>query len=305
LTNHEIIETYLHYLTVIKQYSANTVTAYLYDIRTLESFLSNEELGDLQNVSERIARFYVAYLHGKYSPKSIRRKIASVKSMYDHLCREKEKTENPFLKAVLPKEERKLPKFVYENEIKEFLDSIDQTSIKGKRDLALFELLYGSGLRVGEIVNLVTTDFDFVDKTIRVVGKGDKTRIVPIHDTAIEAIKNYLVLTRPVFKARNTEKDAKTVFLNFKGRPLTTRGVRVILDDELERQAMTRHLTPHMFRHSFATHLLDHGVDLRSVQELLGHASLGTTQIYTKVSKERLSDVYKQTHPRAKKVVDE
>jgi integrase/recombinase XerC len=301
LTNQEIIEEYRNYLDVQKNYSSNTLVAYLDDIRTLEGFLNAEKLGDLFHVSERTARFYIADLHNRYDAHSIRRKISSVKSMYEFLRREKRIALNPFVGAVLPKEERKLPHFIYENEITEFLNQIDVTSLIGKRDLAIFELLYGSGLRVGELVGVKMTDLDFVSKTVMVHGKGSKDRVVPMHDGLIERLKDYLIIVRPALRGRTQKPDDRTLFLNFKGNPLSDRGVRDILDRQLDRQASTLKVSPHTFRHSFATHLLDHGVDLRTVQELLGHRSLSTTQIYTKVSKEKLKEVYDRSHPRAKR----
>lgn len=289
-----------NYLSSQKNYSINTVISYLGDIRTFTMFLNQEELGDLFHASERVSKFYITFLHGRYSPKSIRRKISSLRSFYDYLVSEELLSVNPFVNVTLPKEGKKLPKFIYENEMMDFLNHIDTTSLKGKRDLAIFELLYGCGLRVGELVSIKITDIDYVTKTILVHGKGSKDRIVPVHEIAIQKIKDYLVFTRSIFLARTDKQDQHYLFLNFKGTPLTARGVRDILNKELDRQVSTLRISPHAFRHSFATHLLNHGVDLRSVQELLGHVSLSTTQIYTKVSKEKLKEIYQNTHPRAK-----
>lgn len=304
MTNQQIIEEYSNYLEMQKNYSHNTVIAYLDDIRSLENFLNSEKLGDLIDVSERVSRFYIAFLHDRYNPKSIRRKISSVRSMYAYLCNEHKLDINPFVGSVLPKGERSLPKFIYENEINEFLSRIDITSLSGKRDLAIFELLYGSGLRVGELVAIHINDIDFTSKTILIHGKGSKDRYVPMHSTLIERLRDYLVIVRPAFRARTEKADDHILFLNFHGNSLTDRGVRDILDRELTKQASTLQISPHSFRHSFATHLLDHGVDLRTVQELLGHVSLSTTQIYTKVSKEKLKAVYDQSHPRAKRKIE-
>ena len=304
MTNSELIDYYRHYLEDQKHYSENTVVAYLDDVKTLAAFLDNEDLGEMFKISERVAKFYISFLHGKYTPKSIRRKISSVKSMYDHLIADQYLQVNPFLSAVLPKQERKLPKFIYENELFEFLDRIDASSPLGKRNIALFELMYGCGLRVSEVVSIKLSDLDYQTKTILIHGKGSKDRYVPIHDTAIERIRDYIIIVRPVFKARTKTIDDKTLFLNFKGHPLTDRGVRDILDKELHYQASSLKMSPHTLRHSFATHLLNHGVDLRTVQELLGHKSLSTTQIYTKTSSDNLKKIYQNTHPRARKKND-
>ncbi|HAQ57050.1 MAG TPA: tyrosine recombinase XerC [Acholeplasmatales bacterium] len=301
MTNREIIDFYRSYLEDQKHYSPHTVTAYLDDLLTLVGFLEHEDLGTLEDVTDRIAKFFIAHLHGTYTPGSIRRKISSVRTLYRLLFEDGAVHENPFSGAALPKVAKTLPKFAYEDEIVGFLDGIDDTTLKGRRDAAMFELLYGSGIRVGELVGLKTTDLDFGTKTLLVHGKGSKDRYVPMHDGSIDKLKNYLVLVRPVFRTRTVAIDDHSLFVNFKGGPLTDRGVRDILTKELERQASTLQMSPHAFRHSFATHLLDHGVDLRTVQELLGHASLSTTQIYTKVSTERMREVYAKSHPRAKK----
>ncbi len=298
------MEYYRLYLEDQKHYSPNTVVAYLDDVNTLEAFLKNEDLGTLFSVSDRIGKFYISYLHGTYSPKSIRRKISSVKSMYACLVKDQYLTNNPFQNAVLPKEDRRLPKFVYENELFDFLDHIDCTSLIGKRNIALFELLYGSGLRVSEVVSIRLSDLDFQTKTVLIHGKGSKDRYVPMHETAVSRLKDYIIIARPVFRARTETEDKKFLFVNFKGTPLTDRGVRDILDRELNHQASSLKISPHTLRHSFATHLLNHGVDLRTVQELLGHKSLATTQIYTKTSSDNLRLIYQKSHPRARKIHD-
>jgi len=302
LTNREIVDFYRSYLEDQRHYSPHTVVAYLNDLATLTGFLENEDLGNLEDVTERIAKFYIAHLHGTYQPGSIRRKTSSVRTLYRLLFEDGSVRLNPFAGAPLPKVEKHLPKFAYEAEIGSFLDGIDTSTLKGKRDAAIFELLYGSGIRVGELVRLRTADLDFGSKTMLVHGKGSKDRYVPMHDASIGKLKDYLVIVRPAFRTRTVKPDDRTLFLNFKGGPLTDRGVRDILDRELDRQSSGLDMTPHAFRHSFATHLLDHGVDLRTVQELLGHVSLSTTQIYTKVSSERMREVYAKSHPRAKKV---
>lgn len=294
-----MIQEYIDYLDIQKQYSVHTITAYHQDILTFISFLKHEELGSLERVSERVARFYIAYLHGNYQPGSIRRKIASLRAMYQFYLREKKISDNPFSKVVLPKEEKKNPKFIYEDEVSVFLGLIDETSPKGIRDRAIFELLYGSGIRVSECIGLHLVDVDWEAKQLRVTGKGSKTRIVPIHDLALLKLQNYLSQSRPLFIAKSGDFSNQKLFLNTQGKDLSDRGIRSVLDTILAKQAQGLQLSPHTLRHSFATHLLNRGLDLRSVQELLGHASLRTTQIYTKVSKEKLKEVYNETFPRA------
>ena len=301
MTNNEIIEKYRDHLINERNYSPNTVKAYLNDISTLTAFLKKEDLGSLFLVTDRIARFYLSTLHDTYDPKSIQRKLSSLRNMYRLLVDDYLLESNPFLNLTPPKVKKPLPKFVYEEEMAAFLGRIDVSTPKGIRDSSLFELLYGCGLRVSEITNIKITEVDFYNKTILVHGKGKKDRYVPVHDLCIDKLKAYLRDVRPLFRSRAITADESDLYLNFKGGRLTDRGVRDILDKELDRQANQTKMSPHGFRHSFATHLLNNGVDLRTVQELLGHKSLATTQIYTKVSKERLRDVYINAHPRAKR----
>ena len=300
LTDLEIIFMYQDYLRFQKQYSENTIVSYTNDINNLISFLKSEDLGSLLGVSNRIAKFYVTHLYNQYTPKSILRKISAVRSLYDFLQDEEMVSENPFEFVVLPKLSRKLPKFVYPKEMSEFLDNIDTSRDLGKRNKAIFELLYGCGLRAQELVDIKLQEIDYVNRTILVHGKGSKDRIVPVHEMAIETLQEYIMKARPNLAIKSKES-TDYVFLNYRGNQVTNRGINLILDKELEHQASTLKISPHSFRHSFATHLINNGVDLRVVQELLGHASLSTTQIYTKVSKEKLKSEYLNTHPRAKR----
>lgn len=301
LNNQEVLDFYKDYLLNEKQYSNNTVISYVNDINSLIVFLNNEGLGELKYVSNRISKFYVAYLHNKFDPKSIRRKISSVRTMYDYLCEEGICKDNPFKAVVLPKVAKKLPKFIYEEEMVDFLNNIDTSKPIGLRNKTIFEFLYGCGLRVSELTNMKLNDLDYIKQELIVFGKGSVQRVVPVHQVAIDLIKKYLLEARPLLKIKDM-KDNNYVFINHRGTPLTSRGVRDILEREIKKQASTLNISPHSFRHSFATHLLNNGVDLRIVQELLGHVSLSTTQIYTKVSKEKLQEEYQKTHPRAKKL---
>ncbi|MGE4572538.1 MAG: tyrosine-type recombinase/integrase [Candidatus Izemoplasmatales bacterium] len=298
MTNKEIIQKYQEYLENDKMYSSHTVKAYINDLQTLIHFLVEEDLGDLGYMTHRIAKFYVASLHSHYDPKSIRRKISSVRSLFDYLIEEEILKDNPFENVDLPKIKKTLPKFIYEEEMLKFLNKIDVKTNLGLRNKVIFELLYGSGLRVSELTGIQLSDIDFINQEIIIHGKGSKDRLVPLHDLAIQTIKDYLKTSRIELALKHKEK-TNLLLLNYKGTALTPRGVRVILNKELEKQASAMNLTPHSFRHSFATHLLNRGVDLRVVQELLGHVSLSTTQIYTKISREKLQDEYLKAHPRA------
>ncbi len=300
MTNTEILYSYQEYLRYQRQYSESTIKSYTNDINNLVNFLKQEELGDIMSLSNRTAKFYVSFLYNQYSPKTILRKISAVRSLYDYLIAEGMMFDNPFEFVVLPKVSRKLPKFIYPKEMIEFLDNIDTTKPLGKRNKAIFELLYGCGLRAQELIDLKLNNIDYLNRTVLVRGKGSKDRLVPVHDTAINMLKQYIMQARPELALKNPN-NIDNVFLNYRGGEISNRGVNKILDDELERQSSSLKISPHSFRHSFATHLINNGVDLRVVQELLGHESLSTTQIYTKVSKEKLKSEYLNTHPRAKR----
>jgi len=298
LNNQEVLSFYEDYLRNEKQYSENTVVSYVNDINSLICFLESEDLGELKYTTNRMAKFYISYLHNKYDPKSIRRKISSVRTMFEYLLDQGIVRDNPFKNVVLPKVSKKLPKFIYEDEMFDFLNGIDDKNPIGFRNKTIFEILYGCGLRVSELINIKINEIDFVKQELKVHGKGSVDRIVPIHNLAIDTLKKYLMESRPILKSKNLV-DNDYVFLNSRGYSLTARGVRDILEREIKKQASTLKVSPHSFRHSFATHLLNNGVDLRIVQELLGHVSLSTTQIYTKISKEKLQEEYKKAHPRA------
>jgi len=293
---------YQDYLTHQRKYAENTLKSYTNDISNLEAFLDREDLGDILHLTNRIAKFYVSYLYNQYTPKSILRKISAVRSLYDFLIEEEMIIENPFKFVVLPKINRKLPKFIYPREMIDFLDNINTQTALGKRNKAIFEVLYGCGLRAQELTTIKLQEIDYVNRTILIHGKGSKDRIVPVHETAVMTINQYVMSARPELALRNTES-TDYVFLNFRGGKISSRGINLILDKELEHQSSTLKISPHSFRHSFATHLINNGVDLRVVQELLGHASLSSTQIYTKVSKEKLKSEYLNTHPRAKRKI--
>ena len=298
MNNQEVLSFYEDYLRNEKQYSENTVVSYVNDINSLICFLESEDLGELKYTTNRMAKFYISYLHNKYDPRSIRRKISSVRTMFEYLLDQGIVRDNPFKNVVLPKVSKKLPKFIYEDEMFDFLNGIDDKNPIGFRNKTIFEILYGCGLRVSELINIKINEIDFVKQELKVHGKGSVDRIVPIHNLAIDTLKKYLMESRPILKSKNLV-DNDYVFLNSRGYSLTARGVRDILEREIKKQASTLKVSPHSFRHSFATHLLNNGVDLRIVQELLGHVSLSTTQIYTKISKEKLQEEYKKAHPRA------
>lgn len=300
-TNKNYLIQFLDYLKNEKRYSNNTIIAYEKDLEDYINFLENEQFGNVDEITERIAEFYSGHMRDSYTPRTISRKASAIKSFYHYFVDIMKKIEkNPWIDVTLPKVEKKLPKFVYEDEIKSFLSSINTENDLGKRDKLIFELLYGSGLRVSELTSMKIRDVSLEDRTIIVHGKGSKDRLVPMTKESKKDFETYIVQARPVFLSRNRNMDNEFVFLNFHGSNLTTRGVRDILNRVLEETSSTLKVSPHAFRHSFATHLLNKGMDVRMVQELLGHSNLSTTQIYTKISKENLQETYNKAFPKGK-----
>ena len=226
---------------------------------------------------------------------TVSRKLSSLRGFYKFLINREYTTNNPFILIKSPKKEKKLPRFFYYNELEEMFDSIDLSEPLGQRNRLILEVLYASGVRVSELVNMKTKDFN--GEEIKVLGKGNKERITRIGDYAKEVLDLYL---SDGYKELN-KNNSDYLFLNKNGGKLTTRGVRYILDEVIKNTNVKKKISPHMLRHSFATHLLNEGCDILSVQELLGHESLTATAIYTHVTTDRLKDVYFKTHPRAKK----
>jgi len=280
-----------------KNASELTIAAYQTDLIQFFEFAAHE-LGvepqsvEVENIDKYIIRSYMGRMSQKsLNRKSIARKVAAMRSFFKFLCREGVVTQSPVLKITTPKIPKNLPRFLFQEHMDKLLTAADLISQNGIRDQVIIELLYGSGLRVSELVGLNISDVDLESSLIRVTGKGRKERIVPLTDPAKETIAAYL-------ERRKDQQEA--LILNYQDTRLTSRSVRRILD-KLERKAnLNQHIHPHMLRHTFATHLLDGGADLRSVQELLGHKKLSSTQIYTHLTKEKLRNVYMHSHPRAK-----
>lgn len=299
MTNKELIYLFKAYIEVENSFSKNTTRSYLDDLSGLIHFLDNEEFGDLLSVSPRIARFYTTSLHNTYSPRTIARKISSLRSFYNFLNKEDILKVNPFSDVELPKKNKLLPKFIYPEEITALFDSINISTSLGKRNKLILEFLYGTGVRVSELCDIKIKDIDFYQNLVLIHGKGSKDRYIPIHNLLSKEITGYLLQDRPNFLKRAADKENDSFLLNFKGTSLTPRGVRLIINKIINDSGESIKISPHTLRHTFATHLLNNGADLRSVQELLGHAHLSSTQIYTKVSKETLKDSYLKAHPRA------
>ena len=304
-TDSEIISAYKDYLDVERGYSAHTVLNYLDDIKDFTDYLKAKKIDSIVNVSVNVARYYVMELNkDDYKATSVSRKLSSLRGLYRFMIMEGYIENNVFNEVTAPKKEKLLPKQLYTNEIEAMFDSIDRNSAIGRRNYALLEMMYDTGVRVSELCNLKITDIDYNDDFITIFGKGKKERSIPLLKPLKEALMDYMNLSRGVLLSRSKEAPTDVLFLNHRGGPLTTRGVRVILDDITEETSENIKVHPHMIRHSFATHLLNRGADLRSVQKLLGHVNLATTQIYTHVSREQLLAEYAKCHPHAHKKED-
>ncbi len=301
MNNEQVIILFRDYLSIEKRYSHNTVISYTDDIYSLVHFLDREQFGELLTVSSRTARFYTATLHENYKPKTIARKISSLRSFYNFLNREELTKDNPFKEVELPKQQKKLPQFIYPEEIDTLFNSIKTDKPIGKRDKLILEFLYGTGVRVGELCSVKLKDIDFYQNLVLIHGKGSKDRYVPIHNLLSKRLEDYILTTRNEFLKRADIKENNSLLLNFRGTSLSQRCVRLIIKRILDNSEETFNLSPHKLRHTFATHLLNNGADLRSVQELLGHAHLSSTQIYTHVSQEKLKESDMDAHPRSKR----
>lgn len=294
------LDKFLLYLKVEKNASYATQRAYKTDLVLIDEFIKTItqrkiELGD-SKVDIFLIRQYLSYLQkANYSRKSIARKLASLRIYFKFLCHRRYLKTNPAKSIITPKLPQKLPTFLYQKEIIELLESAAGSTVFDLRDRAILEVLYSTGIRVSELVGINLTDVDYTIGMVQVLGKGNKERLVPVGSYAIAAIEKYLDRRHELLKKNQSE----ALFLNGKGNRLTSRGVRFIMDKYTRKIVLSKHVSPHTLRHTFATHLLDAGADLRFVQELLGHASLATTQIYTHLTKEHLKSVYDKAHPRA------
>jgi len=288
------------YLRIEKRVSDHTLRSYERDIVDFFQFFQDRERPvSVQEVNYLHIREYLTYLmRQEYSRKTIARKLSGLRSFYRYLLREKMVENNPVKAVTTPKLPKALPKVLYQEEMLALLNQPDLNSPLGMRDRAILELLYASGIRVSELVGLTVDSLDLTVGVALVFGKGAKERYVPIGKSAISSLTQYLLEVRPKLLSKNQDEH-NLLFLNARGGPLTDRSVRRIVDKYVNAAAISLKASPHTFRHSFATHLLDGGADLRSVQELLGHVNISTTQIYTHVSKERLRETYYNSHPRA------
>ena len=292
------LKLFLEYLQIEKNYSQYTIEHYQHDISDFLMFMSEQAIDSLNKVQYSDARLYLTVLYErKLARKTVARKISSLRSFYKFMVREKETDENPFALVNIPKAEKRLPEFFYEDELQLLFQSCEAETPLGQRNKALLELLYATGIRVSECCQIRLRDLDFYLSTVLVHGKGNKERYVPFGSFAEDSLERYINDGRQ--KLLNGKEANDTLFLNHRGGPLTDRGIRKILNSIIDHSALNGKMHPHMLRHTFATHLLNNGADLRSVQELLGHAFLSSTQIYTHVTNEHLRKTYMSHHPRA------
>lgn len=284
------IEKFIRYLEIEKNYSKYTISNYRLDLEGFKRFLGNSAL---EKIDYLVLRKYLAILKEKnLKNRTVGRHLSTLRSFFKFLIREGYLKTNPIAGLSSPRQEKPLPLFLTEEEVTKLIGAVKLNNERGFRDRAVVETFYSTGIRVSELVGLNIEDIDFIGGIVKVMGKGKKERIVPIGDIALSAIRAYL-------ERRKKEQEAKALFLNKSGKRITDRGVRNIIDKYIRIASIKQGVSPHTLRHSFATHLLNRGADLRSVQELLGHVNLSTTQIYTHLTTEKLKKVYDKAHPRA------
>lgn len=290
---------YLHFLQVERQLSNNTLESYRRDLENYVDHLHTiQKIERLDDVKRTNILLHIEHLRESgMSSRTIARHISSIRSFHQFLLREKIANHDPSIHVEMPQIEKKLPKVLSVEEIDALIQAPDQTKPQGVRDVAMIELLYGTGMRISECIGLNIADVHLTMGFVRVFGKGGKERIVPLGKTALHACEAYLSQARSKLQGKYPKTEA--FFINQRGKRLTRQGCWKLLKQHAVVANIQKEMTPHTLRHSFATHLIENGADLRAVQEMLGHADISTTEIYTHISKTRLSEVYKQFHPRA------
>jgi len=291
------IHSYLDYLKYQKNYSDYTIDNYNRDILEFFEYLNREEI-DYKSVVYSDLRFFLMYLKDEKKDKnsSIDRKLSSLRGFYQYLANEGIVSNNVFSLLNGPKKEKKLPRYFEYNELESLFEACDLSTALGQRDRLVLEMLYATGVRVGELVSIKVSNINFNNRSILVLGKGNKERLVPYGDYCEEILKLYL---HDAYLSLNISK-SPYLFLNARGSKLTERGVRYLLEEIIKKTSIQKNISPHMIRHSFATHLLNQGCDLMTVQKLLGHESIKATQIYTHITTDRLKNVYEHSFPRAR-----
>ncbi len=287
------IDKYLDYLRLEKNYSPHTITNYAVDLRDFYDYLieHNKKEIDINKIDYFILRKFLSLLVAKnLSKRSISRKISTLKSFFKFLLKEGNIKSNPAASLIYPKMDKKLPTFLTEEQVVKILNSVDKRNLFSLRDKAILEFLYSTGARVSEVTSLKIDDIDFIGGIAKVKGKGRKERLLPLGEPALRALKEYL---------DERDDSCPHLFINRRKTHLSERGLRNIVNKYITKTSIKLNVSPHTFRHSFATHLLNRGADLRSVQELLGHSSISTTQVYTHLTIDSLKRIYNKAHPRA------
>lgn len=298
-----LLKQYENYLTHELDSSVHTSKNYLADLKQFSEYMEKNHPGisaagknGLSKIDHNIVRGYISTLFDKNNPASIARKLASLRSFFKYWIRQGAMTSNPAKDVATPKVPKRLPKFLTIDEMTSLLNGPSDNDVLSLRDKAMMETMYSSGLRVSELVGLDVEHTNLSEGTLKVVGKGKKERLVPIGAKAQTAMANYLARREEILDQNHP---TKAVFLNRQGTRITPRSVERMVQKYLRSSGIQKEVTPHVLRHSFATHMLNSGADLRGIQELLGHSSLSTTQKYTHVSVDKLMDVYEKTHPKA------
>lgn len=287
------LEKYLDYLKYNKNYSDKTILNYELDLKDYFNFLKVECLDYKDVTYNDLMPLFEHFETNKLTNKSIRRHISSIKGFYKYLVNNEIVNSNPFIYVNLPKKEQKLPRYLTLSEMLSIFDKMEIKTNYDLRDRLILELMYATGVRVSEVINIKVYDIDFYNNSIKVLGKGSKERIVYYNEVVRDLLSKYM----SIYDSLN-KKNLEYLFLNQKGDKLTTKGISYIINQVIKKISFNKHITPHMLRHTFATHLLNNGCSVTTVQELLGHSSIGTTGIYTHVTFDHIKEVYYKTHPR-------
>lgn len=296
MDNSVCFEKFKDYLTNVKKASSNTLSSYLRDIRQFGEYLDSHETVGYTEADEEVLNGYISWLRGMgKSVATVSRSIASLKCFYTFLILQRIVSENPTGKLVLDKCEQKLPQILTSSEVELLLEQPECTDFKGYRDKAMLELLYATGIRVSELISLNVTDVNLTAGAIRCISH-DKERFIPLYPAAIRALSEYMEFVRPQMLAR---KDETSLFVNVSGERMSRQGFWKIIKSYQAKAHIEKDITPHTLRHSFAAHLLENGADIRAIQEMLGHADISSTQVYSQLVKKQLKDVYQKSHPRA------
>lgn len=292
-----IIEEYLKFIQIEKGLSENTISAYRRDLKKYQLYMQEQKIAHIDFIDRQTIQECLGSLIDQgASAKSIARFISTIRSFHQFALREKYAAKDPTVLIETPKYEKKLPDVLDVEEVIQLLETPDLTKNNGYRDRTILELLYATGMRVTELIQIEIDDVNLIMGFVKVFGKGNKERIIPLGDTVIEYLDTYINTVRPQLLKKTV---TNVLFLNLHGRPLTRQGIWKLIKQYGLRANITKTLTPHTLRHSFATHLLENGADLRAVQEMLGHSDISTTQLYTHFSKTQIRQMYNQFHPRA------